>query len=104
MSERFESDLDLETLKERRTVDCIRGIFCAMPTEIVVCHGGKSSTWEGTSEQVYTFETKKGPFTCKSKDITSEAQHAIDSSGTVKAEVDPEPDDFGYIRLIRFVQ
>jgi hypothetical protein len=79
------------------------GIFRAMPTETVVCRAGKSSTWEGTSEQIYIFETKRGPFSCKSEDITSEAQHALDTSGTVKAEVDPEPDDFGYIRFIRFV-
>jgi hypothetical protein len=75
----------------------------AMPTEIVVCRAGKGSTWEGSPEQTFTFETKKGPFTCKSKDITPEAQHALDTLGTVKAEVDSEPDDFGYIRLIRFI-
>jgi hypothetical protein len=32
------------------------------------------------------------------------AQYAIDSSGTVKAEVSDEPDDRGQLEFIRFVE
>ena len=42
--------------------------------------------------------------TVRSKDIKLAAQYAIDSSGTVKAEVGDEPDDRGQLQFIRFLE
>ena len=43
-------------------------------------------------------------FSVSSKYISLAAQSAIDSSGTVKAEVGDEPDDRGRLQFIRFVE
>ena len=57
-----------------------------------------ASTWEGSTEMFHKFDADDGSghyIYVSSKALSRAAQHAIDSSGTVKAEVGDEPDDFG---------
>jgi hypothetical protein len=65
------------------------------------------SSWKGGSEMVHTFKAEDGSdnfISVSSQCISLAAQHAIDSSGTVKAEVSDEPDDRGQLQFIRFVE
>ncbi len=70
--------------------------------KIVECRVKGVSTWEGNPEQDCIFETEHGWFSCKTNEIPWKVQRAVDTFGTVKAEVDPEPDADGRIQLIKF--
>jgi len=71
-------------------------------TKTVTCRILGEGKWENP-EMIVLFETEEGfRFTCKAKEVPWRVH--VDSSQKLKAQVEAESDDHGYVQLIKFIR